>query len=179
MEAGHLRVGENLVLINGSQTSVASIAPRGPPERVYNLEVHGEHVYFVSDVGILVHNQCASKLRRSMNDAGVYGDPGTVPHHLVSRNDRRAATAISILRRHNIDPDSHWNGVFLPVKGSSARGAIHNNLHTNNYYKTLTDRLKTADAQGGRAQVLRELQRIRSELVDGTYPSLLNRNINF
>jgi len=56
--AGELRVGENLRTVNGSQTYVQSIRPRGPPEDVYNLEVEGAHTYHVGTTGVLVHNSC-------------------------------------------------------------------------------------------------------------------------
>jgi hypothetical protein len=37
--------------------TIVSLHPRpGPPEQVYNLEVHGEHVYYVGTLSILVHN---------------------------------------------------------------------------------------------------------------------------
>jgi len=58
--AGELRVGENLRTVNGSQTYVQSIRPRGPPEDVYNLEVEGAHTYPVGTTGVLVHNSCAT-----------------------------------------------------------------------------------------------------------------------
>ena len=35
---------------------VTGLTPRGPPEAVFNLEVHGEHVYRVGAGGVLVHN---------------------------------------------------------------------------------------------------------------------------
>jgi hypothetical protein len=39
--------------------TIVSLHPRpGPPEKVYNLEVHVEYVYFVGEDGILVHNSC-------------------------------------------------------------------------------------------------------------------------
>jgi len=58
--AGELRVGENLRTVNGSQTYVQSIRPRGPPEDVYNLEVEGAHTYHVGTTGVLVHNSCGN-----------------------------------------------------------------------------------------------------------------------
>jgi len=160
--------------------TIVSLHPRpGPPEKVYNLEVHSEHVYYVGQSSVLVHNACADELRKAMNRAGVYGDNGAVPHHMVSRFDKRADDARRILGKHNIDLDSHWNGVFLPTRGSKARGAIHNNLHTNDYYAELTRRLSDADLNGGRAGVLRELQRIRSDLIDGSFSSIPVRHMNF
>ncbi len=37
--------------------TIVSLHPRpGPPEKVYNLEVHGEHVYYVGQSSVLAHN---------------------------------------------------------------------------------------------------------------------------
>jgi len=89
VEAGKLRIGEELLTLDGT-TKVTSITPRGPPEPVYNLEVHGEHVYHVAASGVLVHNTCGvgnttrlgvprknpsdwRKLRDTWDDIG-YGD---------------------------------------------------------------------------------------------------------
>lgn len=55
VEAGKLQVGEKVNTLNGTRT-IASITPRPQAETVYNLEVHGEHVYRVGDIGTLVHN---------------------------------------------------------------------------------------------------------------------------
>ncbi|MEM6798175.1 MAG: polymorphic toxin-type HINT domain-containing protein [Planctomycetota bacterium] len=55
--AGELTVGETLDTLAG-HTMVMSISARGPPEPVYNLEVHSEHVYRVAKSGVLVHNTC-------------------------------------------------------------------------------------------------------------------------
>ena len=52
-----LHPGENLLALNG-QVEVRNVSQRGPPARVYNFEVEGEHVYRVSQSGILVHNSC-------------------------------------------------------------------------------------------------------------------------
>jgi hypothetical protein len=43
--------------------TIVSLHPRpGPPEKVYNLEVHGEHVYYVGTNSILVHNLYDSEI---------------------------------------------------------------------------------------------------------------------
>jgi hypothetical protein len=65
VQAGDLRVGETLLTVDDSTTHVASTALRPGRHTVYNVEVDGEHVYFVSPAGILVHNQCSiSSLRK-------------------------------------------------------------------------------------------------------------------
>jgi predicted RNA binding protein YcfA (HicA-like mRNA interferase family) len=58
IEAGKLHQGEKLQLYNGQTAKVIQILPRPGPERVHNLEVMNEHVYRVSDSGVLVHNMC-------------------------------------------------------------------------------------------------------------------------
>ena len=56
IDAGELRVGEKLMGANGKVLRVENITERNQLEKVYNIEVHGEHVYRVSSKGILVHN---------------------------------------------------------------------------------------------------------------------------
>jgi hypothetical protein len=52
-----LAPGQHLLLADGSHAEVSQIQMRPDGDFVYNLEVNGEHVYFVSDLGVLVHNQ--------------------------------------------------------------------------------------------------------------------------
>jgi hypothetical protein len=55
VRAGELRDGETLRPISGI-ARVAAVTPRPGKHRVYNLEVASEHVYRVTEKGILVHN---------------------------------------------------------------------------------------------------------------------------
>ncbi len=57
VEAGQLREGERVWTRKLGSTTVAGSVPRPGTHRVYNLEVHGEHVYEVGDLGVLVHNK--------------------------------------------------------------------------------------------------------------------------
>lgn len=57
--AGELRVGENLLLADETTRRVESITLRPNRETVYNIEVNGEHVFYVGEDGVLVHNECA------------------------------------------------------------------------------------------------------------------------
>jgi hypothetical protein len=60
--AGELREGETVDCLNGSgTTTVASITPSDYSGLVYNLEIHGEHVYRVGSSGLLAHNACAGQ----------------------------------------------------------------------------------------------------------------------
>ncbi|MGL4461000.1 MAG: hypothetical protein ACRC1K_02525, partial [Planctomycetia bacterium] len=57
--AGDLQIGERLRRADGSTAAVLRLTPR-PDEPVFNLEVHGEHVFRVGDGGLLVHNAYSS-----------------------------------------------------------------------------------------------------------------------
>ena len=54
--ASELRAGEHLRASSGELWRIASVLPRGASQPVYNLEVEGEHVYYVSSQHLLVHN---------------------------------------------------------------------------------------------------------------------------
>jgi hypothetical protein len=57
--AGDLRVGENLQLADDTTRKLESLTRRETRETVYNIEVDGEHVFYVGEDGVLVHNECA------------------------------------------------------------------------------------------------------------------------
>lgn len=56
VEAAKLRIGEHLRLADGSTAKLSGMTRRPRDEPVYNLEIHGEHVYHVGSIGTLVHN---------------------------------------------------------------------------------------------------------------------------
>jgi hypothetical protein len=56
VQAGSLEPGEHLRLIDGRTTTLTRAEPIAEQLPVYNLEVDGEHVYFVGESGVLVHN---------------------------------------------------------------------------------------------------------------------------
>ena len=57
--AGQLQIGEHFRTLTGDSATLTAIHPhRGPPEKVYNLEVDGQHVYSVAENGLLAHNDC-------------------------------------------------------------------------------------------------------------------------
>ena len=58
--AGELRVGETLRNLDGD-VRIESIEQLGSEERVYNLEIHGEHVFRVAFSGVLVHNSSGAQ----------------------------------------------------------------------------------------------------------------------
>ncbi|QGJ69330.1 Hypothetical protein PBC10988_10040 [Planctomycetales bacterium 10988] len=65
IEAGQLQPGETVRTLKAGKTKIVSFLPRPPTDKVYNLEVHGEHVYQVAKLGVLVHNTYPSNIPRA------------------------------------------------------------------------------------------------------------------
>jgi hypothetical protein len=55
--AGRLTVGDPLLRANGREALVQAIEHRTGAFEVFNLEVAGDHTYFVSDLELVVHNK--------------------------------------------------------------------------------------------------------------------------
>lgn len=60
VDAGDLHLGESVKTIEGT-AKLVSREDREGLHTVYNLEVHRRHTFYVSDVGVLVHNTCIMK----------------------------------------------------------------------------------------------------------------------
>ena len=58
MPIGEMEVGDLVKTHHGDTKRIESKLPRPGPETVYNMEVWGEHVYFVGQQGLLAHNTC-------------------------------------------------------------------------------------------------------------------------
>ncbi|MBX3423001.1 MAG: hypothetical protein KF752_15710 [Pirellulaceae bacterium] len=66
---GELEIGETLPSADGS-VQVLSITIQNQPTAVYNIEVHGQHVYQVGALGLVVHNNCWTTFTPSQLRAG-------------------------------------------------------------------------------------------------------------
>jgi len=153
---GDLRIGEQLRRADGEFSRVTSISPRRHPECVYNIEVDGEHAYYVSTSGILVHNACTYQLRRALN----MPSGGGFAHHIVAAgsNNKHAAAARAILKKAGISTESYWNGVML-------KGSQHSGIHTNKYYKNVFDLLDNTD--GSPKAAINVLDDVKARLLRG------------
>jgi len=70
-----LAEGERLQGLNGLAV-VLSVALSRVSEPVYNIEVHGEHVYQVGELGLVVHNTCAGfndEMAKALHWLGHHG----------------------------------------------------------------------------------------------------------
>jgi hypothetical protein len=69
--AGELRMGEHVIGIDGQHFRLTSIVPRAGPEPVYNFEVAIDHVYYVGEGGLLVHNSYIEKVLARAGQKGA------------------------------------------------------------------------------------------------------------
>ncbi|WP_310591774.1 RHS repeat domain-containing protein [Bacteroides thetaiotaomicron] len=112
---------------------------------------------------------CSKKLAKNLIEHGIKRPDNTAAHHIVG-SGKQAKPANDILKKHNIDIDSHVNGVFLPNSSqSSASGLLHTGRHTNDYINRVNEEIVAADQLGGKDAVLRQLDIIREGLLNGTY----------
>ncbi|CAN5539928.1 hypothetical protein BH09VER1_BH09VER1_23980 [soil metagenome] len=112
-------------------------------------------------------------LTKNLKRVGVLtpGEGRFAAHHLVAKGDERATAVRAILQREGIDIDEAANGVFLPRDAEYEKqlpgfGPPHSKIHTDAYYIALSDRLSSVPS----GQVRDELQKIASELIEGTFP---------
>ena len=106
----------------------------------------------------------------NLEAAGVPRPPDTAAHHIVPYGDRRAQRIRDLLGSFNppIDLNSAANGVFLPSRpGSTAPGAYHPSLHSDDYYDALEIDFENVDS---RDRAIATLDRIRDRLLERTYP---------
>ena len=70
-DAVHLRAGDILVLVNGEYVVVEKVQHEllESPVAVYNFHVEDYHTYYVSNLGVLVHNVCNKNTTMSRGDA--------------------------------------------------------------------------------------------------------------
>ena len=116
--------------------------------------------------------QDSRKLSLNLEASGTKRPPQTIAHHIVG-SGQRAKPARDILKKHNIDIDSHVNGVFLPNgTKSKAPGLLHLGRHTNEYIDRVNADIIRADRMGGKAAVLKQLEMIKTQLLNKTYTPL-------
>jgi len=79
VRADELQPGEMLRLIDGSPIPVISSTPRPGAHTVYNLQVSVDHVYHVTEAGVLVHNgdlELCQTLASSIRTMGLRWEKG-------------------------------------------------------------------------------------------------------
>lgn len=116
----------------------------------------------------LMDRRASDILSGNLQAAGVARPADTDAHHIVPYGDSRAAGIRQLLERFDIDINSADNGVFLPNKpDSAAPGSYHPRLNNRDYYDQLREDFIGVSSRQEAQDVL---SRIRSQLLNGTYP---------
>jgi len=69
--------GETLQCLNGLAV-VLSVSLSRVSQPVYNIEAHGEHVYQVGELGLVVHNTCEVVLQIGKSTAKLSAESGVL-----------------------------------------------------------------------------------------------------
>ena len=119
--AGEMRLGEEVIGIDGQFFRLTSIVPRAGPENVYNFEVAIDHVYYVGEGGVLVHNACGKNVYTVVDKAGrpVYIGRGTVDRvrTALKRTAKKLGTTEAALRKAGYDVVSANLGSRIAARG--------------------------------------------------------------
>jgi hypothetical protein len=104
----------------------------------------------------------------NLEAVGKVRPDNSAAHHIVAGGSAKAEDARKLLQDAGIDINEASNGVFLPKNSKYViDGATsHANVHTKAYYDEIYNRLERTNA-GKRRE---ELQRIATELQNGTFP---------
>jgi hypothetical protein len=147
------------------KVTTTKTSPAGAKQNAVNVKQNA-----TSPVKPQVLGKSASSevLGKNLESTGMVRPSNTAAHHIAAGADPRAATARGILKREGIDINDASNGVFLPVntKNAKAPASTHSTLHTDKYYLEVNKRLSAAKP----GQVRVELNKIQSELLNGTFP---------
>lgn len=104
---GEMAIGERVLTFSGDTKRIAQKLARPGPQTVYNLEVYGEHVYFVGSEGVLAHNLYKDANGRWHRDNGEFatklGRPKnpTVSVHGNARSSPKAQHGYHIIDKRN------------------------------------------------------------------------------
>jgi len=84
---------------------------------------------------------------------------------MVNRSTK-AKEAGDNLQRFGVDINDATNGVFLPTQKGVSNSVYHPSLHTDSYYRKVTEYLRSATS---RNDVVDILDNIAEELLDGSF----------
>ncbi|MCH7727852.1 MAG: AHH domain-containing protein, partial [Planctomycetes bacterium] len=172
--AGDLQQGEQVWSELRGTIRVKSVTPAPDVKYVYNLTVHNQHVYEVSELGVVVHNSCPTRgavqeaiengtlsTRRLRNNSQI--------HHIASDKDKIFGPQFEkLFKEGGLDLQSTWNKTRVPG---------HVGPHGKFYNNYVLERLQTAVAgKSGNAYrkgLLDELYQLRREIQIGDLGDLL------
>jgi hypothetical protein len=135
---GDLVEGENLATELGP-ISVSSLELYRTTEPVYNLETHGEHVYQVTQLGLLVHN-AYPKLRNGTKPRGEGWQIAHIFPRRLTRGVPGIKTARALVTRLKLLDNA--KNLFWAKSG-------HMGTHTTEFLKALAKEFKGVTTKAG------------------------------
>jgi hypothetical protein len=136
-----LAEGEVLQGLDGLAV-VLSVTLSRVTQPVYNIEVHGEHVYQVGELGVLVHNAC-NPIRTNMINAGVVFAPGEQAAHIIPQNGWSWAQS----ELHEIIANVTNAGLIHDPRNGFVAGSGHMGTHSAEFVNDLIEVMKLRRTQ--------------------------------
>lgn len=100
----------------------------------------------------------SKKLRINMINSGVnVPNYPNAAHHIVAGNSKKAEQAREILQKYGVDVNAADNGVFLPTNKGISNSAYHPSLHTDSYYRKVTEQLSQATSKQDVQDILADI----------------------
>ena len=175
IHSDQLQPGERLRSAVGRTVRITSIEIRAGPEPVYNLEVAGEHVYSVTDSGLLVHNTGPCDLNLNAPRASA----ATEAHNAANYERYK----LQLLAEEIANPGDRMSGAVIVDRFNSPKVttaaqeaqlreyASLSTLAEREGYLSPTGRVSTAGAIEREAARARVLERRRAALAGTPYDS--------
>ncbi len=162
LESGELLQGET------GPVAVVSVSLLEARASVYNLEIHGEHVYQIGVDGVVVHNSCLRNNLQSRNIGPLA--KGEQAAHIVptGRFSNRSVRVQQAIKTAQMNFDKYLGAGYRnrSINGFFTRNNRHLGTHTDNYFIALG---KEFDKVASRRDALEALQRIRSRIQIGEF----------
>ena len=147
VKAEDLVVGSLLTTEDGRVVDVDGITKREGDFQVYNFEVEGFHTYFISELGVLVHNACTGFSNRTEQALTSYenlknnvlGDINSQSNHNHYNAARREAAGEVVAYRPDGTPFNHIGELQDAYRGlQNIRRSLE--VERNNLSPNITDR---------------------------------------
>ena len=191
VRAGKLEVGDEILTSEGQKISIEKIEIEvlAEPVYVYNFTVEDFHTYFVSELGVWVHNTCPGSKggsgRTTSENSTILGNnlaregravgEGEAAAHIVAstgskRQWEAASSSRELLAKYDIDINDAANGIPL------GHPRPHNLTHTRAFHEMVNNRLYTVESnmlskgygrKAIRSSLRRELRAIGKEFESG------------
>ena len=119
---GEMEIGERVTTYRGETKRIESQLPRPGPQTVHNLEVYGEHVYFVGKQGLLAHNAYDAPSPGAVRQTAGLSGPKVASNDILA-TPNRLQNKLAAWRRYDGDLSlGDWSKRYDQLQINAARG---------------------------------------------------------